>query len=130
MLIDESFVTDARRRALREAELAALDWIAENKASDHWHPEACQAAYMIADGRMTGLDEVVREIERLREVEQALLVHAEAQEYELRRLVDQARHWRNRHYSLGQALMLAVLCGLLGWVLAIVQSARLWGWIW
>jgi hypothetical protein len=49
MLIDESFVTDARRRALREAELAALDWIAESKQSDHWHPESCQAAYMIAE---------------------------------------------------------------------------------
>jgi hypothetical protein len=38
-----------RTEALREAELVALAWIAENKASDHWHPESCQAAYVIAE---------------------------------------------------------------------------------
>jgi hypothetical protein len=42
-------LADARRRAFREAELAALDWIAESKQSDHWHPESCQVAYVIAE---------------------------------------------------------------------------------
>jgi hypothetical protein len=79
---------------------------------------------------MTGLDEVVREIDRLRAAEESWLARDEAQEYEIRRLEERANRWRERHDSLGQALVLAVLCGLLGWVLTIVQSARLLGWVW